>query len=230
MAARTASANGNHVLNLCFHGIGKPTRELEPDEELCWVEEAQFAELLGVIKRFPSLRITFDDGNASDAAIALPLLVKHKLTATFFIVADRIGEAGSLGAADVRSLTTAGMRIGSHGKAHRPWRSVAGDELHAELRGAADVIAAVSGQAVREVALPFGSYDRRVLNALRRCPFERVYTVDGGPARRDAWLQSRYTVLFNDTPSDIEHRASFPSGGTVQSVIRTGKSLVKRWR
>jgi peptidoglycan/xylan/chitin deacetylase (PgdA/CDA1 family) len=226
----TSMNQGTEILNLCLHGIGTPGRPLEPDEENFWITEAQFADLLGVIARYPSVRITFDDGNASDAAIALPQLRERNLTATFFVIAERLDQPGSLSSAGARRLVDGGMQVGSHGMAHRPWRSVDDSGLHRELVDAAEVIAAATGQPVKAVACPFGDYDRRVLGAIRRCGFDRVYTVDGGPTRSGAWLQSRYTVRVDDTPDDIERRARFPRGGAVTSAVRAGKSVVKRWR
>lgn len=230
MIAKMCRSQGDEVLNLCFHGIGTPGRELEPDEELYWVEEAQFEDFLQVIGRYPSVRITFDDGNASDAALALPALRRHDLKATFFIISGRLDHPGSLASTEVRSLVQSGMTVGSHGMRHRPWRSVSDEELQEELVGAADAIADAAGQPVCEVACPFGSYDRRVLRAIRRRGFCRVYTVDGGPARSDAWLQSRYTVRVDDTPADIERRASSPRVSAFPAAVRTAKSFVKRWR
>jgi peptidoglycan/xylan/chitin deacetylase (PgdA/CDA1 family) len=220
----------DRILNLCFHGIGTPGRELEPDEDLIWVQEQQFDELLDVIANYPHVRITFDDGNASDAAIALPALRKRGLVATFFVISGRLDQAGSLSSADARDLVSEGMTVGSHGMRHRPWRSLDEPGFHEELVVAPDAIASVTGQPVREAACPFGSYDRRVLRALRRTSLQRVYTVDGGSARRDAWLQSRYTVRASDTPADLERRAQDPRGGAVSAAIRSGKSFIKRWR
>jgi peptidoglycan/xylan/chitin deacetylase (PgdA/CDA1 family) len=194
------------------------------------VPESRFTDLLEVIAQFPQVRITFDDGNKSDATIALPELKSRDLTATFFVIADRLDQPGSLSSADVRSLVDGGMTVGSHGMRHRPWRSVNDHELNEELVGAAEVIAEVSGRPVRDVACPFGSYDRRVLAAIRRSGFHHVYTVDGGPARSDAWLQSRYTVQTGDTPADIERRVTAPRGGAVTAAVRKGKALVKQWR
>jgi peptidoglycan/xylan/chitin deacetylase (PgdA/CDA1 family) len=225
-----STSEGTRIINLCFHGIGEPERSLEPDEEKFWITEDQFSEMLDVVAQNPATRITFDDGNASDANIAFPTLVKRGLTATFFIIADRLDQAGSVTSADVRSMADAGMQVGSHGKAHLPWRSVGDAELQSELVDAADTIASVSGQPVRKVACPFGDYDRRVLGAVKRSNFERVYTVDGGAARCGAWLQPRNTVRFDNTPADIERLVREPGGDTVGSLVRTGKGLIKRWR
>jgi peptidoglycan/xylan/chitin deacetylase (PgdA/CDA1 family) len=229
------TANGRNddrdeILNLCFHGIGTPGRALEPDEDLYWVEEAQFEDLLQVISRYPWVRITFDDGNASDTEHALPTLRRHGLKAAFFIISGRLDQPGSLTTGDVRSLVQAGMTVGSHGLRHMPWRSISDQELEEELAGAAAVITDAAGEQVRQVACPFGSYDRRVLSAVRRNGFSRVYTVDGGTARNGAWLQSRYTIRAADTPLHIERLARSPRGSALPAMVRKTKCFVKRWR
>jgi peptidoglycan/xylan/chitin deacetylase (PgdA/CDA1 family) len=215
---------------LCFHGIGTPGRPLEQMEDEYWVAKAQFDEMLDVIRRHPAIRITFDDGNASDAAAAMPALIERGLTASFFVVAGRLDEPGSLSSADVRELVSSGMTIGLHGMRHRPWRFLDDSELEIELSDAAKMIAAAAGQPLREAACPFGAYDRTVLRAIRARGFARVYTVDGGAARRDSWLQARYTIRRHDTPADIERMARSPRGEIPTAVLRAGKSLIKRLR
>lgn len=217
------------VFNLCFHGIGPPRRELEVDEEQYWVEVDQFEEMLAMIRGYPFIRITFDDGNASDVTHALPALLRHGLAASFFIVAGRIDGPGAVTSDGVRALVRSGMRIGAHGLAHRPWRSLDDKGLEAEMH-ATNVIADVARVPICEAACPFGSYDRRVLTALRRYGFSRVYTVDGGHARRDAWLQPRYTIRRHDTPADIERLACPPGSVAFTSTVRTSKTLIKRLR
>jgi peptidoglycan/xylan/chitin deacetylase (PgdA/CDA1 family) len=214
------------LVNLCFHGIGAPGRELEPDEERYWVTEEQFGELLEAVGRYPQLRMTFDDGNASDAAFALPALRRAGLRASFFVIAGRLGEPGSLSATDVGDLARGGMTVGTHGFRHRPWRALDDGELEEELVGAREAIAAAAGRPVEEAACPFGAYDRRVLRALRQAGFRRVYTVDEGPSRPGDWLQSRYTIRESDTASLLERLAL----GSGRGLARSFKTAVKRWR
>jgi peptidoglycan/xylan/chitin deacetylase (PgdA/CDA1 family) len=219
------------VINLCFHGIGEPGRPLEPDEDLYWIEPVQFEEFLAVIGNDTRIRITFDDGNASDARYALPSLQRHGLRGAFFVVAARLDEPGSLSRPEVRELVRAGMSVGSHGLEHRPWRTVGDEDLEAELGQAAEIIGATVGQPIREVACPFGSYDRRVLRAIRRHGFDRVYTADGGAAARpDAWLQSRYTIRRRDTPAVIERLRRAPRGSGIEPAVRSVKGIIKRLR
>ncbi|MFZ0376580.1 MAG: polysaccharide deacetylase family protein, partial [Solirubrobacteraceae bacterium] len=79
------------AINLTFHGIGRPERPLGRGEGDVWVSEARFLSLLDVAASRDDVRITFDDGNASDIEIALPALRERELSATFFVVADRLG-------------------------------------------------------------------------------------------------------------------------------------------
>jgi peptidoglycan/xylan/chitin deacetylase (PgdA/CDA1 family) len=216
---------GPTVVNLCFHGIGAPERDLEPDEDRYWVTEEQFGELLEVARGEPRIRITFDDGNASDAEIALPALRSAGLTASFFLIAGRIGADGSLSAGQIRELVQAGMTVGNHGLRHRSWRSLAGPELEEELVEARATIAGAAGSPVEEASCPFGEYDRRVLAALRERGFRRVYTVDEAPADQDAWLQARYTIRSTDTASSLERLLGARSG-----PVASLRTAVKRWR
>src|SRR5215510_10937302 len=105
----------DRVINILFHGVGTPQRELEPDEEHYWVSEDRFRSILDELAVISGVRISFDDGNASDAEIALPALLERGLRADFFVLAGRLGATGSLDDDDVRQLARHGMNIGSHG-------------------------------------------------------------------------------------------------------------------
>ena len=132
------------------------------------------------------MRITFDDGNASDVEHALPALRRRGLTGTFFVVAGRLGEPGFLDADGVRALAAAGMTVGSHGMRHRPWRELDDRRCTRSSSTPSGSSRTWSERPVTEAACPFGSYDRRVLGALRRSAYRHVYTSDRGrgPARR----------------------------------------------
>lgn len=179
------------VVNLTVHGIGPVDRPLDAGEDRTWISVLQFESLLDAVVGRPEVRITFDDGNRSDVETALPRLLQRGLQASFFLLAGRLGEDGRVDAADVRELVRAGMTIGSHGWAHRDWRDLDAAAAREEFDEAPRALAAVVGRAVRTVAVPFGSYDRRVLGRLRRAGAEQVFTSDGGRARAGSWLQNR---------------------------------------
>ena len=77
--------------------------------------------------------ITFDDGNISDYEIAFPLLIKKKIQATFFIIADRINCKGYLNKYQLREMHENGMSIGSHSLSHKPLTTLSYKEVVTEL-------------------------------------------------------------------------------------------------
>jgi len=182
------------VVNINVHGIGTPARELDPGEDIAWVSVEQLEAVLDAAVGRPDVRLTFDDGNASDVEIALPRLLERNLTAEFFVLAGLLGQPGRLDNDGVRELCKAGMSIGSHGWAHRNWRRLTPEQAHEEMVESLRVLEELVGQPVSRVSIPFGSYDRHVLRRLRQARVTRAYTSDGGRARRDSWLQARNSL------------------------------------
>lgn len=217
------------VVNLTVHGIGATPRELGPDEAQVWVSVEQFEQVLDAVSSRSDVRLTFDDANVSDVDIALPLLAQRGLTAEFFILAGLLGEPGRLDRSGVRELSRAGMRIGSHGWAHRDWRRLAGGEVTEELTDAPRVLGELAGATVAAVSVPFGSYDRHVLRRLRRAGAARVYTSDGGRARPGSWLQPRNS-LCRDVDGGWVRAVLDGSPPLKQRARRTAARVVKRMR
>jgi peptidoglycan/xylan/chitin deacetylase (PgdA/CDA1 family) len=209
-------------INITFHGIGAHDRTLDDGEAGVWVSVARFRSVLDAVAGRDDVRITFDDGNASDVAHALPELRERGLTATFFVVAGRLGMPEFLSAADLRMLVQEGMTIGSHGMHHRPWRSLDDASLEEELVDSKRMLEDAIGRGVTDAACPFGSYGRRSLRALQAAGYRHVFTSDRGPARADDWLQARTTVN--------EHDAIEPVLSSQATLRRNAKLAVKRWR
>jgi peptidoglycan/xylan/chitin deacetylase (PgdA/CDA1 family) len=210
-------------LILSLHGIGAPHEGVSSKESFFWITLPSFTTLLDNIVTaqasadIPAF-ITFDDGNASDALIALPELVRRGLRAAFFICSGRIGTPHYLDRIALADLLAAGMEIGTHGKDHRNWRGLDETTLNAELGEARRRIEDVCSVPVTKAAIPFGSYDRRLLRRLRHEKFECVYTSDRGLARSNAWLKPRDTV---DSTWSEEH---------MKQVLNTKPSLRTRLR
>ena len=216
-------------INLTFHGVGEPERALEPGEAGVWMSRRRFAAVLDAVAGRDDVRVTFDDGNASDLEHALPALADRGLRATFFVVAGRLGARGFLDAAGVRTLADAGMAIGCHGMRHRPWRALDDDALREELLDARRALEDVVQRPVVAAGCPFGSYDRRVLGALRRYGYERVYTSDRGTARTSAWLQARNSIGPSSGAGLLDAIAA-ADGHAPPALMRRAKLAVKRWR
>lgn len=184
-------------IGLIFHGIGTPSRELESGEASYWVSIAQFEHVLDQICADPQpnrFRISFDDGNLSDHDIALPRLLDRGLRADFFVLSGRINTPGSLGKEHIQALHTAGMIIGSHGVAHLDWHRLDKTALEVELSESRAVLEAICGRPVTTAGIPFGSYDARVLKALRQAGYSTAYSSDRGAMSPDTFLRPRTSV------------------------------------
>ena len=217
------------AINLTFHGIGPTDRRLDPGEDDVWLSRDRFEAVLDSVTPNADVRITFDDGNRSDLLYALPALTRRGMSATFFVVAGRMGTPGFLDEDDVRTLAAAGMEIGCHGMTHRPWPRLDERTRAEELVDARRMLEAVVARPVTKAACPFGSYDRRVLRALRRYGYRHVYTSDRGSAQSGDWLQARNTVRAADDLALVEQVRSLEAP-LYNAVGRRMKLAAKRWR
>ena len=217
------------VVQVCFHGVGEPKRPLEDGESAYWIRRDRFLKLLDTIGSWPDVRLSFDDGNASDEEIVLPALRERGLTATFFVLAGRLGQPGSLDETGLGRLQDAGMRIGSHGWRHEPWTGLNKAEMARELHEARVRIAAATGYDVRSAALPLGRYDRAVLAALKKAGYSSVATSDRRLSAEGSWLQHRFSATATDTPGVLKQTVE-EAAKPMNRLAAKARGLVKRWR
>jgi peptidoglycan/xylan/chitin deacetylase (PgdA/CDA1 family) len=184
-------------IGITFHGIGEPGRTLEPGEAPYWVDVPRFEAVLAAISATASparFVVTFDDGNHSDHAIALPRLKALGIPGLFFVLTGRMGKPGSLAGSHLRELLDAGMAIGSHGADHRDWTRLSERDLEAEVAGSRRLLQDVTGTFVEACAIPFGSYNHRVLDAVRRAGYLCAYTSDRGTMNAEAFVRPRSSI------------------------------------
>ena len=223
----------NELILLC-HGIGQPNNGVGSEELAYWLSPAAFCDLLDQVAECPTsaefrISLTFDDGNASDACVALPELSKRGLSASFFVCAGRIGKRHYLDKSMIKDLLEAGMSIGSHGMDHRDWRTLDSIALDVEMGDARRKLEDISQRAVTTVAIPFGSYDRRVLNRLKRDPWACIYTSDRGTARSWAKIKPRETLDVSMADKSLIRKLS--AGPSLRIRLRRGCArLYKRLR
>jgi len=116
-----------------------------------------------------AVALTFDDGAASVARIAAPLLLERGLVATVFCVAGHLGGRNDwpsqavwaprlelAGAEELRELVRAGFEIGSHGTEHAPLANGVPDSVvRSELVGSRRALSEAVGFDVRSFAYPY---------------------------------------------------------------------------
>jgi peptidoglycan/xylan/chitin deacetylase (PgdA/CDA1 family) len=156
-------------------------------QQLDWLAEHGFRTLrlrdLDVGDEPPprSVVITFDDGDVSNARIALPELAARNMVAEFFVIADFVGRPDRMSATDLRQLVASGMGVQSHGYSHSYLEDLREQDLEAELVQSKGWIEAVIEQPVIALALPGGR---------------------GGERERAAALAAGYRWLLGSEPGD----------------------------
>ncbi len=205
--------HAKYLLIFNFHGLGEPPRTIPADEGQYWVPKEFFVELLERVAHRPEVRLTFDDGNVSDFEVALPELAKRGLRAEFFVLADRLGQAGYLDAAQLREMVSAGMGIGLHGMYHRSWADCDRKALGVEIDEARREIESIIGRPVLRAACPFGAYNAPCLRKLKDSGFEVVYTSDEGVTGPRDWLQTRNTLQSSHRLADVQALVERPPVG-----------------
>lgn len=188
-AARRRRA-GRMSACLMLHGIGAIPDRVPPEERPYWISAETFAFVLDAAARHRA-RLTFDDGNDTDAALALPALSRAGMTAAFFIPTDRIGTPGYVSETDILALHAAGMEIGSHGCAHLDWLGASDADIAADVVRSIERLAGIVKAPVRAVAIPYGQCDRRVLAVLRKLGIGQVHSSFPGPHLEGSWLVRR---------------------------------------
>jgi len=230
---KTTTRSYGPRLVLTFHGVGYVPTHVGTEERRFWCAESQFHGLLDEVRLLSQttvpIQLTFDDGNDTDVLVAMPALLDRQLTANFFICAGRLGERGYLDEDQIRRLRDAGMRSGSHGWGHLDWRRADDLAMDLELRKARERLSMVVGHDVDEVAIPFGSYDRRVVGMLRQTGVRTAYTSDGGWATDAGWMVPRQTWTNSWKPETLREVAA-SAGSIAERARRSIARIVKRLR
>lgn len=220
-------------LVLDFHGLGPKPHHVGPEEAYYWCEDLRFFDrILDAIPEVSTrwgtpIEITFDDGNASDFVYGFPALIKRGLSASFFVCAGRIGQPTYLDKVAISEIITAGMVIGSHGWSHIDWRKADKQTLTREVDDAKRTIEDLIGRQVDAVAIPFGSYDRRVLKSLSA--FSTVYTSDSCLAPLKSRLVPRVSYDKDWNETSLSELAS-QREGWLATIKRSAKLAIKRNR
>jgi peptidoglycan/xylan/chitin deacetylase (PgdA/CDA1 family) len=138
--------------------------------------------------------ITFDDGYVDTLHNALPILLKHRFTATCYVISQRMGQFNDWDAAALnvkKPLMTAaqvcewkavGMEVGAHSRTHPRLTQCDDSQLEAEIAGSKADLEALTGQAVTQFCYPYGDLDLRVSTAVQQAQFDAATTTQRGRA------------------------------------------------
>jgi peptidoglycan/xylan/chitin deacetylase (PgdA/CDA1 family) len=140
--------------------------------------------------------LTFDDGNASDFACAVPMLLERGLTATFFVTTDWVDTPGHLTWSQVREMADLGMTIGSHGITHRHLTTLSPAEAFRELCDSKATLEHRLGRSVKFLAAPGGRWKSGLDAIARHAGYRGICTSEIGlnHPSRDRYLFRRLAI------------------------------------
>ncbi|MFE9201464.1 polysaccharide deacetylase family protein [Micromonospora sp. NPDC007230] len=195
---------------LCYHSIGDVPRDstlrwsVSPgdfDEQMALIRDrgrtpmtvSGFAAVLRGLAPLPPrpVLITFDDGFPDLADTALPVLRRHRLTATAYVIAARVATAPSqdgdpsLDWDQLRELHAHGVEIGSHSRSHPALDCLPPHELHHEIAGSRQWLENGTGTSVRSFAYPYGYHSNAVRTAVRAAGYSSACGVKNALSHPD---------------------------------------------
>ncbi|MFB6635373.1 polysaccharide deacetylase family protein [Streptomyces sp. NPDC056362] len=156
--------------------------------------------------------LTFDDGYADFVDSALPLLLRHRFTATVYVLPGRLGGENGWDTAGprkplldedgIRRIADAGMEIGSHGLRHVPLTEADDATLAAETRLSRELLEDMTGRPVDGFCYPYGQVDPRAVQAVRGAGYRYACAIDPGP-HTSTYALPRIHIGENDTAARL---------------------------
>jgi glycosyltransferase involved in cell wall biosynthesis/peptidoglycan/xylan/chitin deacetylase (PgdA/CDA1 family) len=185
--------------------------------------------------------ITFDDGFINNYKYVFPILIKHGLRATFFLIVDCVetgatpimadrysrapAEAGTeyrtVSLPQIQEMMAAGMTFGSHTFMHTDLKQTEWADGISIARGSAERLGALLGRNIKLFAFPWGRYQPGQPEALRDS-FGRIFTTDQGFNRLGDVVMRR-----DEAVNDLH--LQFVVCGSRDLFLTGGKAIAKAW-
>lgn len=172
-----------------------------------WLAAARGGDAGGLVA------LTFDDGYRDFVEHAMPIMARHGMTGTVYVVAGKIDgssdwvvggpDAPLMTADDIRGAAAAGHEVASHTTTHARLDHLGGCELRAEVAESRAILEDVVGRPVTGFAYPYGAFDEAAVAAVREAGYGYAAATDDH-TRRDGFSIARIFVSDRDTPLRLE--------------------------
>lgn len=155
--------------------------------------------------------LCFDDGYEDAFTNAFPILRDSGLVARLFVITGTLGKFNDwdlapfgkfkhLTTTQLKALSEAGWRVGSHTKSHLALTTLAPAQLRAELVDSKKFLEDLLGKRVASISFPFGNFDARVIEACKEAGYDEAISIKK-PSRDGFVKRSKAVYRFDSLRS-----------------------------
>lgn len=178
------------------------------DEQLAYLVEngydpIWFEDLAHIEDYDKPVILTFDDGYDDNYNELLPLLQKHQVKATVFVIGNAAGMTHKMTEEQIREMADSGLvSIQSHGYTHDDMDAMGEETLEYELSETKKVITRITGRIPYVLCYPTGKYSNLTLEVAARHYLFGIKMVGGqyntsdDPFLVSRFYISRYTDIY----------------------------------
>jgi peptidoglycan/xylan/chitin deacetylase (PgdA/CDA1 family) len=151
--------------------------------------------------------LSFDDASAGQYTNALPVLLRHGFTATFFVMTVVLDKPGWLSRDQVRALHRQGMTIGAHTWDHHPVTRYAEADWRIQLVEPARALERILDRPVRLFAYPYGLWNQAALPRVAAAGYEAAFQLSDRQDASQPLLTIRRVMAVSgwDAPALLHH-------------------------
>lgn len=132
----------------------------------------------------PMVSLTFDNSSKAFYERVRPLLDAKGFTTTQYVptygMTTKRADPVLMTASELRALAAAGHEIGSHSVTHPDLTAIDDAQLAYEVQASKSFLESILGGSITGFAYPFGSYDWRVIGAVRGAGYTMARSVEDG--------------------------------------------------
>lgn len=148
--------------------------------------------------------ITFDDNQRNAYENGFPVLKKYGLTATFYMVANRLENASFITKEEIQEMLAAGMSIESHTLTHAGLTNLSVAGIDRELTESKRILEELTGQPISHIAYPLTMHSPTVRARVAAAGYRTGSIMDPIPATKSSDLYKLPRIMMTDD-TNIAH-------------------------
>jgi peptidoglycan/xylan/chitin deacetylase (PgdA/CDA1 family) len=181
--------------------------------------------------------ITFDDGYENNYIYAFPILNAFGFKAVIYSVSDPDAKTFNafefpehlLSPEQMRELSRNRISIQGHTKSHAHLKYLADDKIREELEDCKNTLESFTNKQVIHMAIPYGSYDKRVFNIARKLGYKTIAVPGNGTINLDTdpWHLRRFSIHNSTTVRELEHIVASPLYAIINRLYAAGHLIIR---